>query len=256
MLYRTNSMKKKYLILLINSNKFILFCNFIIILLVSLITFQIHVNQKYIYVDFQASKQMNYEIKKIIDSDFKSENDKIFNLLKQMFEINDYKLLLVGNSYNSNPEKLGISFTYQITPKLFSFIKFRINEEKIFLKLNNYFDQLVLKQKREINENLLSLEKWLNFYNEELEKLDINNYLYASLEEDRNNTKYDILKTKYLIKEFHKIENKIKDKNNFTFQINETKGKLELRIVIELIIIYLILFNVAIIIIRKSNFKI
>lgn len=249
-------MKKKYLIFLINSNIFIFFANIIIILLISLITLQIHTNQKYIHVEFQASKEINYQIKNIIDRDFKLENNKIFNNLKTIFEENEYSIFLVNDSYNSEPEKLGISFTYKITPKLFTFIKLEINEEKLFLKLNNYFDKLVLERSRELNENLLNLERWLDFYNKELENFDEESFIYRNLKDDLNLTKYDILKTNYLINQFDQFDNKLKNKNNYSFQINETKGKLELKNVIELIIVYLILFNVIILILRKSNFKI
>ena len=74
---------------------------------------------------------------------------------------------------------------------------------------------------------------------------------------DLNRTNYQILKVKYYISQLEGIQNIIKDPKNYNLTIRTTNMSISYVDIVELIFVYLIIFNTIILIVRKyKKFKI
>ena len=247
-------MSKKNLKLLIESNKFIFFCNIIIFLFAYVVLAKINSNNKTVFIELKASERINYQISQFTESDFKKQNLKMFQKLKEIFEVKSHKLYLVDNTYNSNDESLGVSFAYEITPVLFSSKNFEINEEIVFSKLYDYFDLIYTQYQNELNKNLKILYGWREFYEKKsniIEDSGVEDFLVLDLRK----TKYEILKIEHLLDQINLFEELIHNKNNYILNIKENKTSIAFINILELIFVYLVVFNTIILILRKYKIK-
>ena len=179
----------------------------------------------------------------------------VFNKLKKIFEEGNHKIYLINDTYNSDNETLGVSFAYEITPKLFSSYSFSINEDKVFSKLDTYLNEFSIRYIRELNDSLRNYRNWQEFYSESLnDNFEVS--LYRILKSSLYRTEFEILKLEHLINQFDIFDKTMKDKRNYTLEIKESKNNFKFTNTIELVIVYLIVFNTIILILRKYKIKI
>lgn len=243
-------MSKKNLNYAIYSNKFIIGCNIVIIILILLISNQIYSKKKLIFVELNASKEVNYQITNITGGNFDNQNKKMFLELQEIFQDKNYKLNLMSDEFKSSSDKFKISFTYELTPKNFIQEKYEIDEKIIYSKLNNFFDKLIVQYKKTLLDDLRTLQNWEQFYRNSLNsELDLS--ISRMMSSDLIRTNYQILKVKHLLSQMKGVKKVLEDPKNYTLTLKTTNISISYVDILELIFVYLIIFNTIILITRR-----